>query len=73
MKYLIMEFEVNGDVYVEEYNCKNVAICAADDMWKKMTKYDKSRVNSFFVLESVNEDENSCNHFDGDIVKEFKR
>lgn len=71
MKYLVIE-ETETDCFVEEYATRQEAVMEADDRWRKMTYYDKKRAKSFYVLESVNPDEDAPDHLDGDPIKEYK-
>lgn len=71
MKYLVID-ERKHDEFVEEFDKKEEAIAFADDEWERMAKADKDSTVAYYVLESVNEDEEAEDHFDGDIVKEYK-
>lgn len=71
MKYLVID-ERKHDEFVEEFDTKEKAIAFADDEWERMAKADKDSTVAYYVLESVNEDEEAEDHFDGDIVKEYK-
>lgn len=71
MKYLVID-ERKNDEFVEEFDKKEEAIAFADDEWERMVKADKDKTVAYYVLESVNEDEEAEDHFDGDIVKEYK-
>ena len=70
MKYIIWN-EINHDVFTKEFNTKEEAIKQAHYDWNKMATSDKKRSSSFFVLESVNPDEEAENHYDGDIILTF--
>ena len=71
MKYLVID-QRKYDEFVEEFDKKEEAIAFADDEWGRMAKADKDSTVAYYVLESVNEDEEAEDHFDGDIVKEYK-
>lgn len=71
MRFLVID-ERNYDTFAEEFDTKEEAIAFADDEWKKMVKADKDSTVAYYILESVNEDEEADDHFDGDIVKEYK-
>lgn len=67
MKYIIVD-RTNGDEFNEEFDNKEEAIEKAKADWEHLSGYDKKRRLEFYVLESVNPDEEAENHFDGDIV-----
>ena len=71
MKYLVID-QRKYDEFVEEFSTKEEAIAFADDEWERMAKADKDSTVAYYILESVNEDEEADDHFDGDIVKEYK-
>lgn len=71
MKYLVID-QRKYDEFVEEFSTKEEAIAFADDEWERMVKADKDSTVAYYILESVNEDEEADDHFDGDIVKEYK-
>lgn len=68
MKFIIVDQERNGDMFNQEFDSKEKAIKKAESDWKALSDYDKKRRESFYVLESVNPDEGSEDHFDGDII-----
>ena len=72
MKYIIIDQIKNGDLFTEEFETKNEAIEAAQASWNHLSPLDKSRRESFYVLESVNADEEAVDHLDGDTVVSFK-
>ena len=47
------------------------AIKEADKQFSYLTDADKRNRTSFYVLESIDPDEESERHFDGDIVKQY--
>lgn len=71
MKYILID-TVNGDMFNEEFDSKDEALKAADSEWNHLSEYDKNRRDEFYVLESVNPDEDAENHFDGDVIKTYK-
>lgn len=72
MKYIVIDCK-NGDEFTEEFETKEEAINYADANWNGLSDYDKKQRDNYFVLESVNPDEEAENHFDGDIVKAYKQ
>lgn len=71
MKYILMD-DCGSDIFTKEFNNAEEAISEGDRDWEYLTEYDKKRRNAFYLLESVNEDPESDEHFDGDIVKSWK-
>ena len=71
MKY-IFYYERNHDAFPEEYNTKEEALERAAWKWSYLTTWEKKHTDAFYVLESVNPDEDAENHFDGDYVKIYK-
>ena len=72
MKYILIDQIKNGDMFTEEYNDLEQARAAADRQFSSLSAHDKARRESFFVLKSVNPDEEAMDHFDGDPVYTLK-
>lgn len=70
MKYIVID-EVNGDIFDKEFDSKEEAIKEADYRFNHMSDHDKKRTAELYVLESVNPDPESEDHFDGDIIKRW--
>nr|DAG62751.1 MAG TPA: hypothetical protein [Caudoviricetes sp.] len=71
MKYIIIDIK-KGDIFTEEFDSKEEALKWSDVEWNKLSKYDQSQREAFYVLETINPDEEAENHFDGNIIKEYK-
>lgn len=71
MKYILID-EKDGDMFDKEFATKEEAIQAADIEWSYLTSQEKLKRSSFYVLESANENEDSENHFDGNVIKDYK-
>lgn len=71
MKYIIMDY-VDGDCFTDEFESKEEALQEAEGQWEHLTRYDQKHRTEFYVLESVNPDEEAPDHYDGDIVKRWK-
>ena len=71
MKYIVMDFK-NGDFFTDEFDNKEEALQEAEEQWNQLTECDQKRRTAFYVLESVNPDEEAPDHYDGDIVKRWK-
>ena len=71
MRYLVID-QRKYDEFVEEFDTKEEAIAFADNEWKGMVKADQDSTVAFYILESVNPDPESVDHFDGDFVKIYK-
>ena len=71
MKYIIMDFK-DGDFFTDEFSSKKEALQEAEEQWEQLTEHDQQRRTAFYVLESINPDEEAPDHYDGDIVKRCK-
>ena len=71
MKYIIMDY-ADGDCFTDEFEDKEEALQEADGQWEHLTRCEKKHRTAFYVLESINPDEDARNHYDGDIVKRWK-
>lgn len=60
------------DIFNEEFDTRDEAVEQAELDWERMSTYDKSRRTEYYVLESANPNEDTENHFDGDIIKRWK-
>lgn len=73
MKYVIIDERDNGGIFTEEYDSKEEAIREADKEWNRYTTEEEKRhTTAFYVLESVDPDEDSVRHLDGNDVKVYK-
>ena len=73
MKYVIVDERDNGQGFYEEYDSREKAIQEADKEWNRYTTAEEKRhTTAFYILESVNPDEDAPNHFDGNDVKRYK-
>ena len=71
MKYIIIDFK-DGDFFADEFDSKDEALREAEEQWEQLTKRDRERREAFYVLESINPDEDAPDHYDGNIVKRWK-
>lgn len=71
MKYIIMDY-TDGDCFTDEFDDKEEALQEAEEQWEHLTKCDQKCRTAFYVLGSVNPDEDAPDHYDGDIVKRWK-
>lgn len=71
MKYIVVD-EKENDVFTKEFDSKEEAIKYADIDYDRMSESDKAKRKAYYILESVNPDEDAENHFDGNIIKEYK-
>ena len=71
MKYIVIE-EHEIDTFTEEFDNKEEAIKWADDMFSHLCSADRKRIKSYYILESVNSDEDADDHYDGDCIKIYK-
>lgn len=72
MKYIVMDQIMNGDLFTEEFDTVDEAIETGEAEWEHLSRVDKNRRISFFVLESANPDVDAENHLDGNIVRRWK-
>lgn len=70
MKYILVD-QTTTDAFTEEFETKEEAIAAGDRQFNYLTESDLKERTAFYVLESINPDEEATNHFDGEIVKEW--
>lgn len=71
MKYIIID-ERKNDFFTEEFEDRDEAINTAEYDWDRRTEYDKKHTDRFYVLESVNPDEDADDHFDGNPILVLK-
>lgn len=72
MKYIVIDGN-NGDEFIDEFSTKDEAIKAANNAWEHLTESERSHRDYFFILESVNPDEDAADHYDGDFIKVYKK
>ena len=70
MKYVLIDV-FNGDMFNEEFSGLEEAINKADYYWNNLTDSEKKKRTAFYVLDSVNPDEEAIDHLDGDIIKDY--
>lgn len=71
MRYIVID-ERKNDFFTEEFESKDEAIKTAKSDWNRRTEHDKKRTERFYVLESVNPDEDADDHFDGNPIFTLK-
>lgn len=71
MKYILID-ETKTDIFTKEFDTELGALAAAKYEWEHLTESEKKDRVAFYVLKSVNPDEEAENHFDGDVVKDYK-
>lgn len=71
MKYVVID-ERADDMFTEEFNTLDEALAYAASEWSCLSDYDKKHVINFYVIESVNPDDAAENHFDGNVIKDYK-
>ena len=71
MKYLVIDSRICTES-VEEFDNKEEAIEYAKDDFDSMCKTALEKCLEYYVLESVNPDEDSENHYDGDVIYRLK-
>ena len=71
MKYILID-DCDSDIFTKEFENVQDAIEEGNRDFDYLTEYDKKRRNAFYLLESVNEDTEADDHFDGDVLKSWK-
>ena len=71
MKYLVMDIRKN-DTFVNEFDSREEAIKYAKDDFEHMHKLDQKSCRQYYILESINPDEDSETHYDGNIILSLK-
>ena len=72
MKYVLIDWVKDGDMFTEEFETAEEAVEAASYEWEHLSESDKNRRSDFYVLESANPDAEAENHLDGNIVKRWE-
>lgn len=69
MKYIVMDERKDGtgDLFNDEYATVEEAIKAAKWKWSYLTSREKKE-RKIIVLDSIDPDEESEHHFDGDVI-----
>ena len=70
MKYVLID-QTDTDWFTDEFDDLDEAIAAGDSAFSLLTKIDKKRRTEFYLLESVNPDEDAENHLDGTVIKQW--
>lgn len=70
MKYIVMDV-TKTDIFTTECETAEKAISEADKQFSYLTEADKKKRTEFYILESIDPDEDSEAHFDGDIIKKY--
>ncbi len=70
MKYVVVD-DCGTDIFTDEFDNEQDALDKADLFYNRMTKWEKKRRNALFVLESVDPDEESERHLDGNVIKQL--
>lgn len=68
MRFILIDQILNGDMFNNEFETKEEAIKKANSEWEALSDSDKKRRESFYVIESVNPNEEAEDHFDGNLV-----
>lgn len=70
-RFIFIE-ETNTDSFAKEFDSEEEAIKHGDYCWERNTAADRKKLTACYILKSINPDVDADNHFDGDIVKEYK-
>lgn len=69
-KYIIVDGR-DHEEWTIEFDNREEAIKELMSEWECLSKYDKENVKYMYVLESVNQDEEAPDHFEGEYVAEL--
>ena len=74
MKYLVVDnqMQYGATEEIKEFEILEDAMEYAEYSWNCMSNSDKMHTTAYYLLESVNPDEESDDHYDGDIIKRWK-
>lgn len=70
MRFILVDNREN-DFFQKEFDSMEEAIEQGEYDFDHMTTSEKKRCSGFYVLESVNPDEDAEDHFDGNIIKQW--
>jgi hypothetical protein len=70
MKYILID-QTTTDMFNDEFDNLETALNAAETQFNYLTENDKKKRTAFYLLESINPDEDAPDHFDGNIIKEW--
>lgn len=66
MRFVLVDNK--GDIFTKEFATKEEAIAQGKIDWSHLTEKEQKNRKEFYVLESVNPDEEAINHLDGNPV-----
>ena len=74
MKYILIDdaTTTHCSVFTKEFDTAEEAIRAGENDWSYLTAKEQKTRDEFYVLESVNPDENADDHFDGTPIRIWK-
>ncbi len=70
MRYILIDHK-RHDEFTQEFDDLGEAIKAGQYDWDRMTNADKKLRSEYYVLESVNPDEDAPDHYDGNPVYDW--
>ena len=74
VKFLVIRKQKRSmDEYVDEFETLEEAVEFADDEYNYYCDNDRKNCEYFYILESVNPDKESENHYDGNYAKIYKQ
>lgn len=71
MKYIVIDTK-GADTFEKAFATKEEAIKYARNEWNSLTDSDKSKRSAFYVLESVDPEDENGHFYDGDIILDLK-
>ena len=70
MRYVVMDIR-GTDWFTTECETEEAAIKEAERQFNQLSEHDRKKRDMFYVLESVNPDEDADDHFDGNEVRRW--
>ena len=71
MKYILIDMK-NGDSFEEEFENLFQALETGKYSWNHLTREEQKNREAFYILESINPNQDAEDHLDGVIIKDFK-
>ena len=71
MRYIVIN-QTKVDWFTKEFDDRDEAIKAAEFWFDRLTRAEKRDRVGFYVLESVNPDEEAEDHYDGNIIMDLQ-
>lgn len=70
MKYVLID-DTGTDIFTKEFNNYDDALLTGDKDFSLLTSLEKKHRKGFYILETVNPDEDAIDHYDGNPIKSW--